>query len=349
MKGSRQPPTSRAFGSVAAGPMVPETGLTRAYLPVAVVVIGLAALPAAVGGSRYLVSVATLMVVLICYGIGFNVVFGGTGQLMLSIGALAAVAAYTSALLGQQSALPVAVTLPSGVLLATVIGALLSWIAVRRRLDTIFFGVVTLTASLVVHNLLLGRRDLTGGETGLLVEGGAGTALREPLVGYYLVLVVLAVGLAGHRAIQRSALGWAFRAVRDDPVAAEFAGVDVARTKVAAATFGSALVGAAGSVYAHVDGFISPTTYGFATVDVRVMVVVVLGGLGTLVGPVVGGIAVTLLDELLRPLGQLRVAAYGALLLVVFLGLPRGVVPTLMAAWHRARPRRQHVSGDRAP
>lgn len=338
MTGRREPST--VFGAAAQEPLASRPGPVRAYLPVAVAVVVLGAIPPIAGGSGYLISVATLMVVLICYGIGFNVVFGGTGQLMLSIGALAAVAAYTSALLGGELGWPVVVTLPVGVVGATVIGVLLSWIAVRRRLDTIFFGVVTLTASLVVHNLLLGQRELTGGETGLLVEGGADSVLRHPAVGYYLALAVLAVGLASHRAIQRSALGWAFRAVRDDPVAAEFAGVDVARTKMAAAAFGSALVGTAGSVYAHVDGFISPTTYGFATVDVRVMVVVVLGGLGTLLGPVVGGVVVTLLDEVLRPLGQLRVAAYGGLLLVAFLGLPRGVLPTGRALWRRWRPQR---------
>ncbi len=314
-------------------------GLVRGYLPVVVAIALLAAVPLVVGDSRYLVSVATLMVVLVCYGIGFNVVFGGTGQLLLSIGALAAVAAYTSALLGGELGWPLAVTLPVGVLGAAAGGAALSWVSVRRRLDTIFFGVVTLTASLVVHNLLLGRRELTGGETGLLVEGGSGTALRDPVTGYYVLLGLLAVGLAGHRAIQRSALGWAFRAIRDDAEAAELAGVDVARTKVTAAALGSGLVGAAGALYAHVDGFISPTTFAFATVDVRVIVVVVLGGLGTLLGPLVGAVAVSVLDELLRPLGQLRLAAYGAILLALFLGLPRGVVPTWATAWWRLRPR----------
>lgn len=323
-------------------------GSLAAYLPIGAVVASLALVPLLAGGSRYLVAVATLMVVVACYGVGFNVVFGGTGQLLLSIGALAAVAAYTSALLGGQLGWPVLVTLPLGVLGATAVGALLSWVAVRRRLDTIFLGVVSLTASLVVHNLLLGRRELTGGETGLLVEGGADTLLRDPLIGYYAVLIVLAAGLAGHRALQRSALGWAFRAVRDDPVAAELAGVDVARTKVVAATFASALVGTAGSVYAHVDGFISPTTYGFATVDVRVIVVVVLGGLGSLFGPVLGAVAVTLLDELLRPLGQLRLAAYGTILLIAFLGLPRGVLPTWQALWRRRRGSRSGEA-ERAP
>ncbi len=325
--------------AVTGAPLERREGLLRGYLPVVLAVLVLGLVPPLAGGSRYLVSVATLLVVLVTYGVAFNVVFGGTGQLLLCIGALAAVAAYTSALLSGELGWPLAITLPLGVALATTGGAALSWLAVRRRLDTIFVGVVTLTASLVVHNLLLGRRELTGGETGLVVQAGSGTALRDPVLGYYAVLALLAVGLAGHRAIQRSALGWAFRAIRDDAEAAALAGIDVARTKVLAAAVASALAGAAGSLYAHVEGFVSPTTFAFATVDVRVIVAVAFGGLGTLLGPVVGGVVVTLLDEVLRPLGQLRLAVYGAVLLVLFLAVPRGAVPAVGWSWHRATAR----------
>lgn len=319
----------------------------RDYLPLAGVVGLLVVISVAFAGSRYLLSVATMAVVLACYGIGFNLIFGGTAQLLLSVGAVAAVTAYSSALLGELAHLPVAVTLPVGVLAGTALGTLLSWIGVRRRLTTIFVGVVSLTASLVVQNLLLGGRELTGGETGLLVEGGAGTPLREPLVGFYLLVAVLAVGLVGHQAIQRSSLAWACRAVRDDGDAAQLAGIDVAKAKVTVAAIGSAFIALAGGLYAHVDGFISPTTYAFSTVDIRAIMVVMLGGVGTVTGPVVGAVVVTGLDEFLRPLGQLRMAVYGALLLVIFLGLSDGLVPTLSRLVGRRRTRSQPARHER--
>jgi branched-chain amino acid transport system permease protein len=328
--------------------LTPSTPL-RAYGTLAVVVAVLALVPPLVGGSRYLVGVASLLIVLACHGVGFNLIFGGTGQLLLSVGAVAAVAAYTSALLGNVAGWPLVVTLPVGVAGAAALGAVLSWVAVRRSLTTIFVGVVSLTASLVVHNLLLGQRELTGGETGLIVEGGAGTVLRDPVVGFYVLLGVLVAGVVGHRAIERSWLGWACRALRDDADGAALAGIDVARTKIAVAAIGSGFIGFAGAAYAHTDGFVSPTTYAFATVDVRVIVVVVLGGLGTVLGPVVGAVVVTVLDEVLRPLGQLRLAVYGALLLVLFLGVPRGLLPTLHAVRARLRRRLRPVKTGTSP
>lgn len=333
-------------GSGHGPPLARRDGIARGYLPVVAGVGSLAFGPVLAGGSRYLLGVGTLMLVLMTYAVAFNVAFGGTGQLLLAIGAFGAVSGYTTVLLPSRLAWPVALALAVGVVVAGLFAAALSWIAVRRRLDTIFVGVVTLTSSLVVHNLLLGNRELTGGETGLVVAAGSGSALRDPVFGYYALLAVLTVGLVGHRAIQRSALGWASRALRDDPDAAALAGVDVARTKVLAATFAGTLAGLAGGLFALVEGFISPTTYAFATVDVRVIVVVAFGGLGTLLGPLVGGAAVIVLDELLRPLGQLRLAVYGVALLVLFLGLPRGVVPAWLLVWRRWRPRRTRPDAD---
>ena len=107
------------------------------------------------------------------------------------------------------------------------------------------------------------------------------------LVGFLLVF----------RALQLSHFGWAFRGLRDDEMAAELAGVDVARYRVYAATVGSAMIGLTGALYAYSSGFISPATYAFAHVDVRVLVLVAFGGLGTLLGPVVGAGVFAILDE----------------------------------------------------
>ena len=112
-------------------------------------------------------------------------------------------------------------------------------------------------------------------------------------------------------------------------MAAELAGVDVARYRVYAALVGSAMLGLAGGMYALIAGRVSPTTYGFAQVDVVVIVMLAFGGIGTLFGPVLGAVVFTFLDELLIDLGQLRLLAYGALVIVLFLWIRRGVIPTL--------------------
>lgn len=317
----------------------------RAYLPIAVVAVVLVPVPGVAGGSRYAMTLAVSLLVFACYAVAFNLILGSTAQLFLCQGALAGTAAYTAVLLGNQLALPVLVSLPVGVLLAAVLGGVFSWVAARRGLDAIFTGVVTLAFSLVFANLLLGGRDLTGGETGLVVEAGVAAPLREPVPAYYLLLGVLVAFLTVYRLLERSHHGWAFRALRDDAAAAQLAGVDVTRHKVVAGVIGAAMLGTAGALFALHEGFLSPSTFGFREVDLRVLVMLAFGGIGTLVGPVVGAATVVLVDELLRPLGQLRLTVYGVVLVGLFLWLRRGIVP--MAADGLRALRRPNARGGR--
>jgi branched-chain amino acid transport system ATP-binding protein len=106
---------------------------------------------------------------------------------------------------------------------------------------------------------------------------------------------------------------------------------------VIAGALAAAMLGATGALFVHHDGFVSPSVFAFAHVDVRALVALALGGIGSLAGPVVGAVVVGVLDELLRPLGQLRLAVYGGVLLALFLGLGRGVSGGLgMPRWTRA-------------
>lgn len=310
-----------------------------AYLPVAVTGLLLALVPAVVGDSRFYMGLSVGMVLFACYAVGFNVIFGSTGQLFLCVGALAGVAGYASALLSDRVGLPFVLAIALATLAASALGGLFSWIAVRRGLDVIFVGIVTLTFSLGFTNLLLGLRDLTGGETGIVIDGGADTILRAQVPPYYLFVAVLVAYLLIYRLIQRSVMGWAFRALRDDPVAAELAGIDVARYKVYAGLIGAGMLGLAGALFAHHEGFVSPNTYAFAHVDVRTLVILSFGGIGSLLGPVVGAAVFAVIDEVLRPFGQLRVALYGGILVLLFLGFRSGLVPAVTALGRRLRRR----------
>jgi branched-chain amino acid transport system permease protein len=120
-------------------------------------------------------------------------------------------------------------------------------------------------------------------------------------------------------------------------------GVNVSRYRVVAASLGAAMLGLSGAVNAFTEGTISPTTYGFSQVDVTVLVMLAFGGIGTLFGPVLGAVVFSVIDELLVDLGQLRVVVYGALVIVLFLWIPRGVIPTL-ADLLKARARSTTIS-----
>jgi branched-chain amino acid transport system permease protein len=311
--------------------------LRALLIPIGAVGVALSLVPLWLGDSRVLMGVAVLGLAFICYVIGFNVIFGSTGQLFLCVGALAGVGGFGATILADNAGLPIVVSILLATLAATMIGGLLSYVAVRRSLGVIFTGIVTLIFSLSFDALLLGLTSLTGGDTGRLIQSGTGTFLRERIQPYYLMLALVLVFLLVHGLLRRSHIGWAFRALRDDEVAAELTGVDVARYRVYGALIGAAMLGLTGSTYVFTEGRVSPNTFGFGHVDVVVIVMLAFGGIGTLFGPIIGAITFSIVDEILIDFGQLRQVAYGILVIVLFLWMPRGLIPTLISLWRRAR------------
>jgi len=313
-----------------------------ALLPIVVTAAVLVILPPVwFGDSPYTTSLAVQAMVFASYGVGFNLIFGSTNQLFLCVGALAGVGGYGAAILVNETSLPMAAGLVVGTVSAALVGGLLSWIAVRRSLGIIFTGIVTLVFSLAFANLLLGQRDLTGAENGLVVEGVPDRLADDHVGGYYLFVGLLIAFLVVFRALQLSHVGWAFRALRDDEVAAELAGVDVARYRIYAATIGSAMIGLTGALLAFSTGFISPATYSFDRVDVRVLVFVAFGGLGMLLGPVIGASVFAILDEQLTTSFETREVLYGVFIIAIFLGFRRGVVYAVVKLVRRFVPARR--------
>ena len=306
-----------------------------ALLPILVVAVILAVLPRVwFGDSPYTTSLAVQALVFASYGVGFNLIFGSTNQLFLCVGALAGIGGYGAAILMNETSLPMAAGVVVGTASAALVGGLLSWIAVRRSLGIIFTGIVTLVFSLAFANLLLGQRELTGSETGLVVIGPTEIA-DDSDGGYYLFAALLVGFLIVFRVLQLSHVGWAFRALRDDEVAAELAGVNVSRYRIYAATLGSAIIGLTGALFAFSAGFISPATYSFDRVDVRVLVFVAFGGLGSLLGPVIGATVFAFLDERLTTSLELREVLYGVFVVAIFLFFRRGIVATAIGLWKR--------------
>jgi branched-chain amino acid transport system permease protein len=297
----------------------------------------LALIPLRIGGSRVLMGVAILGLAFACYTIGFNLIFGSTGQLFLCVGALGGIGGYGAAILADTVGLPIALSILLATMASGLTGGLLSWIAVRRSLGVIFTGIVTLIFALSFANLLFGLGNLTGGEAGFQIVAGGDTFMRKQIPPYYLMLVLVVVFLLVHGMLRRSHVGWAFRALRDDEVAAQLAGIDVARYRVYAATIGASMLGLAGALYGFTEGRVSPTTFGFGEVDVVVVVMLAFGGIGSLFGPLVGAAAFTVIDEYLVDLGELRLLTYGVLIIVLFLWVPRGIIPSVTSLVTRRR------------
>jgi len=289
----------------------------------------LAVVPWLLGGGQLIFRITTIMLVYTTYVVAFNLIFGHTKQLFLCVGALAGASAYLSVVLVRDLGWHPLLTIGLGLLFAAVLGGFLSYVAVRRGLGIIFVGIVTLAVSLIFQNLLLGLRRYTNGETGIVTQGlGIGLGVH-PVASYYIFVGLLLVALVIYMWLMGSTAGMAFRALSGDELAAELAGIDVTRYKVLAATVGSGLVGLTGALFGDFNGFINPSIFALAHVDIVVLIMLILGGTRTLLGPVIGGAVFTVIDDLVRPFGQVTVLVYGAILIVLFLAFREGLVPVL--------------------
>ena len=301
----------------------------KSYSDLFIVAAVLALVPALIGESPYYLRLATLALVYMSWTVAFNLIFGHTKQLFLCLGALTGSAAYVTVVLTQQLALSPWLSVPLGVAVAAGLGALFSYVSVLRGLGVIFLGIVTLAFSLIFHNLVLGLRQFTNGETGLVTRGLGFPALEQPLPAYYIFLAVLLAAMGVYALLMRARAGMAFRALSDDELTAELSGIDVTRYKVLAAAVGCAILGLAGSLYAFYNGIVSPSVFSFVGVDIPVLIALLLGGMRTRLGPILGAAAFALIEETVRPFGQLNVLVYGVLMIVLFVSFREGMVVML--------------------
>ena len=296
------------------------------YADLVLLAILLALVPLIAADSPYYLRIATLAVVYMIFTVAFNLIFGHTKQLFLCLGALAGLAAYVAAVLTRELQLSPWVTLPIGVGAAAGLGALFSYVSVLRGLGVIFLGIVTLAFSLIFQNLVLGLRQLTNGETGLVTRGLGFDLIDHRVAAYYLFSVVLVLALVVYCVVMGSRMGFAFRALSDDELTAELSGIDVTGCKVVAALLGSALIGLTGTLYGFYNGIISPSLFSFVNADIPVLISLLLGGMRTRLGPIVGAALFAVIEEFVRPFGQLNVLVDGILLIVLFVAFREGLV-----------------------
>ena len=322
------------------------------YRRVALATGALAAVPLLVTGSSSFERTLTGVVVFALLAVALNVAFGGTDQLFLFTGGLAGLGAYTASLSAAALGVSAWLTLPLAALVAGATAGLVSWVAARREFTAVLVAILTLNLQLALTELFVGADGVTGGSTGYAFDGlgldAAGDALgvSGTLVLYYLLVALLGVALVAYVRLGSSRHGLAFAAIRADETAARAAGIDVVRYRTAAGALAGALVGVTGVGYVGLESYVSPSLFAFLRVDVLVLVVLVLGGLRSTLGPVVGAVVVVSLEELLRLfVTGYDTVVFGALLIVAFLYFRQGIVPTVESALARRRETRGE-SGD---
>jgi len=298
----------------------------------------------ALANSYYVFIMATLALTAVA-GIGLNVLLGLTGQVSFGHVGFYAIGAYAVAVLTVAAKWSFWASLPVAALLAAGTGALLALPAMRVRGP--YLAMVTIAFGFVVENVAVEWRGITGGQNGIMGVPQptiAGLALGERGVAI-ASLVLAALATVGFWLIARSRWGAAMRAVRDSEVAAESIGLSPLRIKTLAFAVSALCAGVAGAFFAALSGFVTPSTFSFSQ-SILFVLVVIIGGAGSLAGPLAGAAIVVLLPEVLAALAEYRLLFFGALLLVVLWLAPDGVMGVAARWAARRRKPRFAVSGE---
>ncbi len=282
--------------------------------------------------------------------LGLDLIVGYVGQLSLAHAAFFAMGAYTSALLFVRLQWSMWLGLPAAALLVGFAAFALGAVILRTRGHR--FIIITVVFAELMKLVATNWVDMTRGFMGL--PGLTLPKLSLPGVGtlditakshfYYVVLIAAIVAFLLCRALVRSSIGRKFVLIRENEPLAESLGISAFRYAMIAFVVGAALAGAAGSLYAHYVGFVSPDLFNFSYVTIM-LIMVILGGKGTLVGPALGAVLFTFLPELLREASHWRMIIFATILIVATLFMPKGIIYPLVT---HLVPRRWRLSDARA-
>ena len=296
------------------------------------------AVAAIVSADGYQVYVISLVGLTAMVGIGINILLGLTGQISLGHAGFYAIGAYVGAILTTTHEWSFWIALPLAGLVAGIAGMLLAIPALRVRGP--YLAMVTIAFGFVVEQGAAEWKGVTGGWNGIMfipLPEAFGYAFIERDVA--LLVAVLTFGaVALFARLAASDWGKAMRAVRDSELAARSLGLDPVMVRTAAFTLSAAITGIAGAIFASLTQFISPESFPFLQ-SILFLLVAIIGGIGTVLGPVVGALVVVLLPEFLSALAEYRLLFVGVLLLVVLVATPRGVVGEIERRLRRTDPR----------
>ena len=274
---------------------------------------------------RYLVFLATLVAINAVVAIGLNLLSGYTNQLSFGHAGFLAIGAYVAALVSIHiPALPVPVTLLAAGLATGLVGLALGIPCLR--LEGLYLAMATLAFGFVVTEAIANLDGLTRGNDGLRVPLArlGPWALDTDVARYYLVVAVAGALIVAALNVVATRTGRAFLAIRTSEIAAQASGINAAAYKTIAFVLSAFYTGVAGGLFAFVVGFLSPDAFDvFLSVDFLVMII--LGGLGSVLGSVAGAAIVTVLNDSLAGFQAFRPLIFGAIMIVCMLFMPGGL------------------------
>lgn len=288
--------------------------------------------------TRYAQDVAVNVLVYICLGLGLNVVVGLAGMLDLGYIAFYGIGAYSYALLNIHYGLSFWVCLPLAAFLSCIAGCIIGYPTLRMRGD--YLAIVTLAFGEIVRLILNNWMSLTNGPNGILGIDVPGIFypsfangfsiehlwLKKLHYLYYVALMLAIITIIAVYRLNYSRIGRAWESIREDETAAELMGVNTFLLKLLAYAMGAVFAGLAGAFFSSRMRFVSPESFTFLE-SAMVLCMVVLGGLGSIPGIILGAAALIVLPELFRGFELYRMLAFGAAMVIMMLFRPAGLIP----------------------
>ena len=290
--------------------------------------VGALALMPALGLGGYVLNVMVMIFIFTMLAVSLDLVMGWAGQFSFAHAAFFGIGAYTAAIAHRDFGTGFWLNLPAGIVVAGLCGLLLGLPALR--LSGHFLAIVTIAFQTIVYLALTQWNSLTGGQFGIEVNAVEGFETIGRF--YYLALGLSVVTVATSWALTHSRLGRAWQAVRDDEVLARAIGLNTTASKLAAFVVAAGFAGAAGVLVAHHVRGVTPDDFTILT-SATIVAMVVVGGRGTIWGPLLGAVVFTALPEVLGFAASYRMVIYGFLMILMIMMMPDGV----FGAWLRRR------------
>ncbi len=278
--------------------------------------------------SNYYIDVAFFFGIYALLGLSLNIVLGEVGLFDLGHAGFYAIGAYTTAILNTRFGIPIIVLLPVSAFAAGLFAYVVCSPVIHLKGD--YLCIVTIGMGEIVRLALLNNPfDLTGGPNGVFGIDFPSFGIFEidsSIKFYFLIWAVVALSIIGLIQLQHSRIGRAWNCIREDEIAAEANGIDVRYYKLLAFVLGAALAGVAGNIYASKLMIVSPESFSFME-SCMLFCIVLIGGMGSIPGVIIGAAAISLFPEIFRPFAMYRMLIFGLVMILMMIFRPGGIWP----------------------
>ncbi len=287
--------------------------------------------------SNYFIDVAFFFGIYALLGLSLNVVLGEVGLFDLGHAGFYAIGAYTTAILNTTFGIPIMILMPISAIAAGLFAYTVCSPIIHLRGD--YLCIVTIGMGEIVRLALLNNPfNITGGPNGVFGIDNPTLWFMDidtPLKFYFLVWIIVGLCILGLMSLQHSRVGRAWNCIREDEIAAEANGIDVRFYKLLAFVIGAALAGVAGNIYASKLMIVSPESFSFME-SCMMFSIVLIGGMGSVPGVLIGAAAISLFPEIFRPMAHYRMFFFGAAMIVMMIFRPGGIWPRKRGAIEKA-------------